>query len=281
MVKKRKTTSERAKGGPLSKEECKNIEDWLSTMDTLDIAQRLNRPFKTVEKYKLEFLAKAPRIIAKRSETEELKRELSSSSDWNIIKQQFTHFELVFYTNKYVEYRRHFKEINALELSQLHQLITLDVFMSRHNIERKRSQDDIDRITRLLENEYKRDPTTLNGSDKTNIAHNETLLQTLKATSATRTKEYKDLLDKHTDILKSLKATRDQRIKSNQDQGKFIGLLYDMEIQSVRNNMVTENALHEMAKQKEMERLSEIHQFGDGMLDQPILSFENNNLEFE
>lgn len=278
---KKKTTSERKKGGPLSKEEMANIESWISTMDTIDIAQRLNRPLKAVEKYKMEFLAKAPRIIAKRSETEEYRRELTSSSEWTMIKQQFTHFELVFYENKYIEYRRHFKEMNSLEMAQLHQLITLDVFMSRHNIERKRCQDDIDRITKFLDGEYKKDPSTLSADEKGHITIGETQLQSLKSTSAARTREYKDLLDKHTDILKSLKATRDQRIKNNQDQGKFIGLLYEMEINSVRNNMVTENALHEMAKQKEMERLSQPFTFGDGMIDQPILSYQTNNPEFD
>lgn len=278
---KKKTTSERAKGGPLSKIEMANIESWISTMDTLDIAERLNRPLKTIEKYKLEFLAKAPRIIAKRSETEEFRRELESSSDWNVIKQQFTHLELVFYTNKYIEYRRHFKEMTAMEMTQLHQVITLDIFMQRHNIERKKAQDEIDRITRLLDNEYKKDVSTLTSADKTFIVNNETRLEALKMTSSQRTKEFKDYLDKHTDLLKSLKSTRDQRIKSNQDQGKFIGLLYDMEIQSRRHSMSTENALAEMAKQKELERLSQPHKYFDNTIDQPILSHLNNNADYD
>lgn len=280
-AKKRKTTSERKKGGPLSKEEMKNIEEWIATMDVLDMAQRLNRPVKIVERYKMHFLSKSPSIIVKRSETEEFRRELHACSDWGMIKQQFTHLELVFYENKFIEYRRHFKETTSMEMSQLHQLITLDVFMSRHNIERKKTQDDIDRVTKLLENEYKKNPDSMTPKEKDGIYHNETQLQALKANSATKTKEYKDLLDKHTDILKSLKGTRDQRIKNNQDQGKFIGLLYDMELQSVRTNMVTENALHEMAKQKELERLSEPHKYGDGMLDIPILSYQTDNPEFD
>lgn len=280
-VKKRKTSSEKCKGGPLSKNEMKDIEDWISTLSTLEIAQRLNRPLKTIEKYKMEFLAKAPRIIAKRSETEELRRDLHSSSDWTMIKQQFTHLELVFYENKYIEYRRFFKEITSMELAQLHQLITLDVFMNRHNIDRKKTQDDIDRVTKLLDGLYARGRDSLSSAELNSMQHNETFLQALKATSAAKTKEYKDLLDKHTDILKALKGTREQRIKNNQDQGKFIGLLYEMEVQSVRNNMVTENALHEMAKQKELERLSQPFSYGDGMIDQPILSYQTNNEEFD
>lgn len=278
---KKKTTSERKKCGPLSKEEMKNIEDWISTMDTLDIAQRLNRPLKIIEKYKMEFLAKAPRIIAKRSETEELRRELHSSSDWPLLKQQYTHTELVFYENKYIEYRRHFKEMTSMEMTQLHQLINLDIFMQRHNIERKQTQDNIDLWSKESESLYKRGYSSLSNDEKGRLAQLETMLAAAKATNKDKTSEYKSYLDKHTDLLKSLKSTRDQRIKSNQDQGKFMSILYEMEIQSRRNAISVETALHEMAKQKELERLSQPHQYGDGMIDQPILNYETNNAEFD
>jgi hypothetical protein len=281
VVKKRKTTSERKKSGPLSKEECRNIEDWIATMDVLDIAQRLNRPIKIVEKYKMEFLAKAPRIIAKRSETEEFRRELHSSSDWPLLKQQYTHLELVFYENKYIEYRRHFKEMTSLELTQLHQLINLDVFMQRHNIERKTTQDNIDMWTKEIDKLYKQDFNSLGADEKMRLTQLETLLASAKATTKDKTTEYSGLLSKSTDIMKSLKSTRDQRIKSNQDQGKFMSILYDLEIQSRRQAVSFENALHEMAKQKELERLSQPHRFGDGAIDQPILSWETNNEEFD
>lgn len=281
MAFKKKTTSERKKSGPLSHTEKKNIEDWLDTLDAVDIAQRLNRPLKIVENYKQEFLAKAPRIIAKRSETEEYKRELHSSGDWPIIKQQFTHLELTFYENKYIEYRRFFKELTAMEMSQLHQLLTLDVFMQRHNIERKNNQDNIDAWSKEAERFYKRDYTNLDNDEKTRLAQLETMLAAAKATNKDKTTEYKSYLDKHNDILKSLKGTRDQRIKNNQDQGKFIALLYELEVNDRRQEMSIDNALHEMAKQKELERLSQPHVFGDGVADQPILSWETNKADYD
>lgn len=281
MPPKKTDTSSHYKKGPLSKEERKNIEDWVSTMDSIDIAKRLNRPLKIVDRYKQEFLAKAPRLIAKRSETEELMRELHSSGDWPLIKQQFTHLELVFYENKYVEYRRHFKEMTAMELSQLHQLITLDIKMQRHNIETRQVQESSERLNKEYNKLSNRDYASLDDDEKEQLTKIQGELTALKAASKNKTDEYNSLLGKHTDLLKSLKSTRDQRIKNNDNDGKFIGILYELEIQSRRNEMSFENAVHEMAKQKELERLSQIHRFGDGMLDQAILNHEVNNPEFD
>jgi hypothetical protein len=269
------------KKGPLSSADLKFIEDNCPTMDVLDISQRLNRAPKQVEKYKNEFLAKAPRIIAKRSETETLRNELHAGANWNVVKQQFTQLELIFYENQYIEYRRHFRETTHMELAQLHQLITLDIFMNRHNIDRKRAQDDIDRITKLLDKEYLRDRNTLTSQELGFITHNEQQVAALKAASTTKTREYKDLLDKHTDLMKSLKATRDQRIRSNQDQGKFIGILYELELESRRSSVSTENALAEMAKQKELERLSQPFQYNDKSIDIPILNHETNLPDYD
>src|ERR1700744_6392683 len=94
------------KKGPFSNIEKKNIEDWSIELDALDIAQRLNRSVKQVEKYLREYKANAPRIVAQRSETETLRRELHAASDWGEIKKQFTDSELVFYENAYINYRK-------------------------------------------------------------------------------------------------------------------------------------------------------------------------------
>jgi hypothetical protein len=278
---KKRTIVNHCRKGPLSNQDKANIEEFMLTMDDIDIAQRLNRPLKQIERYRKEAQSKAPRLIAKRSETEELRRELHALSVWSNIKQQFTDKELVFYENSYIEYRRQFKDLLPTELKQLMQLITLDIMSSRHNIERKHNIEEIDRIEKLLESYHKTTPSTLTDKEKLFIIHNEEMLMACKAASASKTKEYKDLLDKHTDILKTLKSTRDQRIKSLEDRGKFIDILEQLEIQSRRQNISEIVGLMDLAVAKEELRLSQAHQYFDGTIDQPLYNFESAKLNEE
>lgn len=264
------------KKGSFSAAERQNIEEWSISMDALDIAQRLNRSIKQVEKYLREYKANAPRIIAQRSETEELRRELQAASNWGEIKKQFTDSELVFYENSYIEYRRQFKDMTHTEHKQLNQLITIDIFLNRHNQDRKRCQEEIDRIEKLLRKEYEKNIDSLPPKEKQDaknfIIHQEDQLAAHKASSASKTKEYSDYLGKHTDIMKTLKGTRDQRFKAVEEKGKFLAVLEELEIASRRQNISEIMGLTDLAVKKEKERLAAPFAYADKEIDVPILN---------
>lgn len=264
--------------GMFSKQEKKNIEDWCVDKDSIEIANLLNRSVKQVDEYIKHYKANAPKIVAKRSEVEELRRELKSSNVWPSIKIQWTDQELVYYENAFIDYRTQIKDVNAVEMKQIHQLITIDLYMMRHNNERKKVQDDIDRIEKQLEKDLKIDMDGLTEKERislrNSIQHSQEFLLALRATSSSKTKEYKDLLDKHTDILKTLKTTRDQRIKSIEDRGRFMAILEELELASRRHNISEMVSLHELATAQEEDRLSQPHQFNDNTIDLPILSYK-------
>lgn len=269
---KKRNIKSTLKKGMLSKNDKGLIEQWQASMDVKDIAQRLNRAPHQVEKYLREFLAHAPRLIAKRSETEELRRELGASEFWPEIRKQFTDTQLVFYENSYIAYRRQFKDLTSTEFSQLHQLITIDIFMSTHNIERAKTQDEIDRLERVLKKEKEKDWAKLSDNERNFIARMEDGLLSCKVSITSKLKEYDSLGGRHNDLLKSLKSTRDQRIKSLEDRGKFIGLLKELEVKSRRQDIAEILGLVDLSVDNARDRLMSPHKYKDGEIDSPLLN---------
>ena len=267
----------KAKKGPLSNEEKKNIADWLSFKADEEIARDLNRVLSQVVNYKKEYLAGAPSLTVRYSEAEEYRRELHAQSNWLQTQREFTEEELLFYENSYVEYRHQFKDMTATELKQLYQLITLEVFMHRHNSDRMKSQREVERLEKLIAKEYSVEPPQRN-IDKIHLMEEQ--LIACRGASGGKTKEYKDLLEKHVELMKVLKGTRDQRIKNIEDRGKFISILKELELEERRRSIGEITGLMDLAVTVERERLSKPHQYADKMIDQPILN-ANTYIETE
>lgn len=270
------------KKGFLSKDDKRYIEEMVvAGLEDVEIAQKLNRPPKQVRKYRLEFVANAPKITVARTETAEFKRELHASAAWTEIKQQFTQRELIFYENSYIEYRRQLKDISTTEKTQLHQLITIDITMNRLQIDRKNFQEEVDRLEKFIALERKKTYSSLSRDEKTYLSDCEAKVVTYKGLISQTNKEYQNFMDKHGDILKSLKSTRDQRMKNVEERGKFVSLLYELEINERRRSISQETALNDMAAQKEEERLSQPYQYEDGTIDIPLLNYETDREDID
>jgi chromosome segregation ATPase len=74
-------------------------------------------------------------------------------------------------------------------------------------------------------------------------------------------------------VLKDLKGTREQRVK-NIETGKtsFVGLLKMLQDEDRRAAVGLELAMHQTAEAKELNRLTQLHTYMDGISDQPILT---------
>ena len=258
--------------GPLSKDEKAQIASLCTTKTDEEIAALLNRQVKQVAGYRDEYRANAPEIIVQRSEADELRHELHSQIDWVRFKSEFSPEELKFFESDYINYRTMLKDITQAERKDLYRLITLDIFMHRHNVDRMKAQGDVDRLERLLKREYDL-PEEAQNIER--IQGLEIQLQACRSATNSKTKEYKDLLDKAQDISKSLKTTRDQRIKNLEDRGKFIGLLKDLELAERRHGVGEIVGLMDLAVEKEKRRLAQPHKFGDGLVDMPFLTPES------
>ncbi len=262
--------------GPLSNLEKHNIEIWTGVKDDNEMARLLQRGVEQVIQYKKQFLINAPKLTVQRNEAEELRNELHTSNSWISIQKQFTSEELLFFENDYVEYRKQFKDMTATELKQMYALITVDIMIQRHNMDRIKQQNDIERLERELRKLYNQKDGSgfLQPEEEQFLMHLETQLAGARAGAVSRTKEFKDLLDKSQSIMKDLKGTRDQRIKSIEDRGKFIQILQRLEMEEQRKSIGEIAGLMDFAVEKEKHRLSQPYQFADGMIDQPLLTAE-------
>lgn len=272
-MKKRKILSTLKKGA-LSKEEKANIEDWVNDKDEVDIARDLNRSLAQVQKYKAEYLSGAPKLVQKRSEAEELRRELHANSQWPRIKDEFSDRELKYYENSYIDYRRQFKDLTPTEFKQLYQLITADIFMHRQNIDRTRLIQEADYLEDEIEQEKK--ATT---PDEKKLANRIEKLKIARSALRNISDDYKQNLENSKALMREMKATRDQRIKSYESQGKFMDVLRQLEMKDKRQGVSEISGLMDLAIEKEKERLMKPHMFKDGQVDYPVLNSETPFVE--
>ena len=83
-------------------------------------------------------------------------------------------------------------------------------------------------------------------------------------------------------IEKSLKATRDARVKRIEDsKTTWLGYLRMMEDVQNRKDGGDDAEIKRIAKEKEKERLSQWHKYEDGVVDQPFLTPETVKNERE
>jgi hypothetical protein len=272
MAKKKKVSN--IKRGRLSDEEKNLIRDWLEFKTDSEIAADLRRALPQVLEYKKVLLANSPAPLIRKSEAEQLKAELHARPEWKHIQSEFTDDELFFFENDYVELRRQFKQIVHTEFKQVRRLITVDILMHRHMTERKRSQEEIDRLEKLLRREYDKSPAL---QDIPLITQLETNLQANKAASSQKTKEYKDLEEKHQSIMKDLKGTRDQIVKNVDQRGRFIEVLKMLTDEDARKLVNEEVGLYKLSAEKETKRLGSLHTYRDNIVDRPFLTPETVN----
>jgi hypothetical protein len=261
--------------GPLSEEEKAKVKYYLADKSSKDIALLLKRPIGQIDKYLEEILPEgfeSKNVAIDINERQAILRELHGDPSWTSLQKQFFPDEILFFENDFCNYYSQFKELTTSETKQVYQLITLDIKMQRHNVEQMKYKQDINKIERRIENEYKKCKNSLPvGEELESLQFLENQLAGMRAASGNQTKEYNDLLGKHQAILKDLKGLRDQRLKSIEDRGKFMSILKDLELADTRNNMGELIGLHDLAVEAEEERLRKPYLYADSTIDNPLL----------
>ena len=264
--------------GPLSNEEKERIQFWMSDKTAKEIAHLLNRPVVQIDKHISEIIP--PGFAVKTvgidiNERQAILRELHGDPSWVSLQRQFYEDELAFFENDFVNYYKQLGELTTSETKQVYQLITLDIKMQRHNVGEIANKNEINKLEKRIDSLYKqyKDNTPV-GDDLQYIQFIEQQLMGMRAASVTQTKEYNDLLTKHQAILKDLKGTRDQRLKSIEDEGRFMSILKDLELAESRHNIGELIGLTDLAVKKEKERLSQPYLYSDNTIDNPLLEPE-------
>lgn len=260
------------KRGALSTEDKNYIQRNVHEMTVQEIADNLNRSINPVEKY----IQQNNLHIHNKEEEKELailEKKLTIKPYWPEVKAQLTKNELAYFistwSNLYMQFR---EDVTYSEELSIKQLIVIEILMDRSMKERRVHQEDLERIQKSLDEEYAK---SVEVRDKDMIISLETQVAFSRTAISAFTKEHTTLLNERKFLDKSLKATRDERIKRLEDGNtSFTGILRMLEDERLRERLGKEAELMRMAKDKAKEDLSEWHQYADDTVDRPFLSPE-------
>lgn len=271
--------SPQRKRGKLSKEEEQFILKNVHEMEVEKIAEILNRTTEPVLRY-----IKGNNLVSQNKLEENdiarLKKLLHSRPYWREMKSQLSEagHEIEYFEDGWINMMQQFREdVLYSEELQIKQWMVLEILMNRSMRERKKHQEEADKLQSVINEEYDKPEEN---RDKMYIANLEAQLTFCRGAITNYTNEHTKLLNEVKFISKSLKANREERIKRIEDgKSTFQGLLRMLEDEDVRARMGDEAELMRLAKNAAVKRLSKLHVYEDGKVDQPFLTPETYDPE--
>lgn len=254
------------KRGPWSKEEKKFIGDNCGIMDYRAIAQNLKRNAEAVRKYIKE--NHASEFVAKAKTAE---YDIQNGPIWKDLERQFSSEELKMFLYHWGRIISQFKDdVYPTEEIQVIDTIKLELLMNRAVTQQQQVINDIHDLEFRLQ-EAKQ------GNDNLLISNLERQIGILRAAQESLGQNFREMLKQKNTILKEMKATRDARIKHlEESKHNFLSLLRKIvQNRDFRLKLGRDMEKMRLATEVEYQRLSEWHTYGDGELDQPLLTPEN------
>lgn len=273
----RTTGGDKVKRGPLSKDERYYIEKFWQTKSVNELVDYLRRPLKTVKNYvdKLRSRMEASGGISSPFVETAHDLELMKQPEWQQLEIQLSPDEFAYFKYKYFQLTNQFgiDDITPTENMQIFELIKTDIMGQRATMDHKVCTDQILLVSKHLEKVRKADTIRSTPETRGQIDHFESKIEQARKASASIAKQINDNQVRMSAMLKELKATRDQRKKVIEDSGKsFIGLLKALHEEEFREREGMNAELYKLAARKESDRLSQPHQFADGVTDLPFLT---------
>lgn len=267
------------KRGALSTEEMNFITRNVHEMTIDNIAIALSRTTKPIQKY-IEGNNLLLISVKDEEQLDVLRRKLKTRPYWKEVVKQLTKGELEYFVETWVNTMLSFNEdVVYLEELNIKRLVTLEILMDRSMKQRKSHEEDAQNLQEIKDKEYSKDAEDRDMALLMDLDQN---LAFARASVGNFTTEHTKLLGEIKYIEKSLKATRDDRIKLIQDgKSSWAGYLRMLEDEGQRKKIGREAELMRMAKDKARERLSEYHVYQDKTVDQPLLSSETVKDETE
>jgi uncharacterized protein Smg (DUF494 family) len=258
------------KRGQLSLDEEQFIRDNINSLPVSEIAERLNRTVAPVQRY-----IEENKFTDADNDYEYLKQKLHAKTFWGEIKRQFDEDsgELEYFEDTWVGLIKQFREdVLPAEELQIKQFITIDILINRSMKERKRHISEIEKLQKMIDAEYAKPDDQ---RDTAKLINMETNIGFARTSIANYTNEYTKLLNEQQKISKDLKATREQRIKRIEDgKSSWVGLIRMLEDEEIRERKGREMEIINMATNKALKELHDLHQYQDGTLDRPFLTPE-------
>lgn len=262
-----------AKTGKLNKQEEEFILKNVHELTVDEIASGLDRTPAIIEKFIVKNQLKGKDFTDEGYAV--LISKLRQRAYYVEIKLQLTADELRYFEDNWVHLMLQFREdvLYSEELS-LKQLIILDILMNRSMIERRAHQEDANRLQDMLDDELAKPPDS---RDREHLMSLETQLAFARTAITSYTNEHTKLLKERKDIDKSLKTTREQRIKRIEDgKTSFTGWLKSLENEEERRQWGEYAELMRLSMHMARERLMQYHTYGDDKVDIPCLNSESS-----
>ncbi len=263
------------KPGALSVSDQEFIRENALNMSVSDIAKALSRREGPVIRYiKENGLASRDEIPDFNDEYEEILLKLRKSIFYNELKLQLEEDELKYFQSHWIDFILQFKgDVLPSEGMQIRELIIADILVNRIMRKRLMAKKDIERYSKLLADEYQLPPDQRSQDD---LVMWTSEIEQARAAEASLNNEQNKLQQDKKSLYKDLKATRDQRFsKVESGEKTFMTIIKQMYEEREREKEGTLAELVRLSTEKQRQKLTEWHQYGDGQLDMPLLNAES------
>lgn len=263
------------KAGKLTSDELAYIRAHLNLTDE-EIASRLNRSTKIVAKHKIRLQLETGTLS--KSNAKEITYDLENRQFWKNVKEQFSQAELETFKENWTKIIFQFKnDVLPTEELQIKDYICLELLCDRILKEKYVIGKQIEQVNTLLECEQMK-PTDIEpeqgGQDGSKIMLWTAQIAVLVEGQTARGKEHMSYTDRKRDLAKQLKSTREQRVEKQIANKTFFDLLKNLSDINAKNTEGKMMELFAISTEKSSEKLSEVHEYSDGVADQPFLTPE-------
>ena len=259
------------KPGRLTNDEQKFIHENIYQYNYTELSEKLNKHPESIRKY----CVKEGLAHDSSAQQSSLRYELETSPFYQSLKEQFTETELERIKKDWYEIKKQFKDdILYTEEMQILDVVKTSALMDRCLIMVKTAQEQIEALRDRNRQLRSIDPREISHTETAEIEHNNSTIYQLMANSTNCNKEYQNLLKEKKTLLDKIKGSRDQRIQSIEKRKETFGNLISSYLNkpSLRREIGLFIEKMRVSVDNEVIRLSELHEYQDGLIDQPLLN---------
>lgn len=254
------------KKGRISKEEERIIARLIDSMTVEDIAKKLDRDVESINN----FMKRKFRVGVSGEEAAAF--SLEDRPYYHELSGQFTDEELELFKYHWSRIISQFKDdVFPTEELQVVDVIKLELLMNRCLKSNKDNITDMTVFEKMVKEERGKEKED---RDQDYILNLERQIAALRASQESLNRDYRELQSKKASMLREMKGTREQRIKRLEDSKQsFVSwVAHLMQDPDTMKKYGIEMEKMRLAMKKEGERLSALHKYEDGTIDQPFLT---------
>lgn len=269
------------KRGKLSSDEENYIITNVHDLTVQQIADAINRTTEPVIKFiKAKNLKNTSVVSDDQYERKAFLNKLQSRNYYAELPEMLGEHELQRFEQDWVEVMLQFRDnVHYTEEIQIKQWILLQILADRSMKSRREVIGEVDKLQEEIDGILALEPSERDSQLLDSLSNQLTFA---RDGMIAFTREHAQVLDKIKDIERGLKAQRDARIKTVEDsKTTFQGYLRILDDELNRKDAGDDAEIMRIAKNKAKERISKLHTFIDGTIDQPLLTPENSISDFE